>query len=524
MRETSEAAGAARPSRPSRREAAFLAGMAFFWPAVSSNRLSPTALLAAGGAGSTVSSSISSADLVGVAALLAGAAALVAAFRVRPASARRLLAPLLVGADALLAASLAGFALAGGAVAGSGAARACVAALSGAYFLLLSAGWACVAEEASGESRRLLVLMLLSLAAAVPLVWAAQSLAAAAGLAMASGEALLSLVSGPFCAALVARPGPADCAPAQAAAGSDGSSGAPAWRRAASAPATAMWAAIVVYLLLTSVLRVVSMVGMEPDEPLTKSVLSKAMLEAFALCMLAAAAKGGGALDGLGRAWAVFAVASLAVLYASIAFYQASPWLCREVVFPSRMCAYALLFLLAVGAARQARLPAAPLACLFFPGVLAVSRLVIVGTYALASRDPGAVAGLVLPVTAATALAMTACVAWALYRALSSAERPGSPAARGEGAASDAGSTVAAAADLREAACRAIAEEFSLNEREEQVLMLLSLGYSQRRVAEELGLAQNTVHSYAKGLYAKAGIHGRQDAVDLVAARMEGAG
>ena len=47
-------------------------------------------------------------------------------------------------------------------------------------------------------------------------------------------------------------------------------------------------------------------------------------------------------------------------------------------------------------------------------------------------------------------------------------------------------------------------------------MALLSEGHTQRRIAELMQVSINSVRTYAKGLYAKLGIHSRQELIDLV--------
>jgi DNA-binding CsgD family transcriptional regulator len=53
-----------------------------------------------------------------------------------------------------------------------------------------------------------------------------------------------------------------------------------------------------------------------------------------------------------------------------------------------------------------------------------------------------------------------------------------------------------------------------LTEREMEVLALLAQGKSEKRVAEELVVSLNTVKTHVKNIYAKAGVHNRDDAVE----------
>ena len=75
-------------------------------------------------------------------------------------------------------------------------------------------------------------------------------------------------------------------------------------------------------------------------------------------------------------------------------------------------------------------------------------------------------------------------------------------------------------ADVRQATMQHNAEElgkqFLLSEREIEVLSLYALGYTQKRVAEELFITQGTAHAHIKRIYAKTGLHSRQEILDYM--------
>ena len=64
--------------------------------------------------------------------------------------------------------------------------------------------------------------------------------------------------------------------------------------------------------------------------------------------------------------------------------------------------------------------------------------------------------------------------------------------------------------------CGQIAREYDLTEREVDVLKLLAKGRSKAYIAEALVISENTVRTHAKRIYAKLGIHSKQDLSDLV--------
>lgn len=75
-------------------------------------------------------------------------------------------------------------------------------------------------------------------------------------------------------------------------------------------------------------------------------------------------------------------------------------------------------------------------------------------------------------------------------------------------------------ASVRQASMQHNAEEmgkqFLLSDREIEVMALYALGYTQKRVAEELYITQGTVHAHIKRIYAKTGLHSRQEILDYL--------
>lgn len=66
--------------------------------------------------------------------------------------------------------------------------------------------------------------------------------------------------------------------------------------------------------------------------------------------------------------------------------------------------------------------------------------------------------------------------------------------------------------------CRAIGCRHGLTKRETEVLGLLARGRDVAFICEELYLARNTVKGYSKRIYAKLGVHSKQEVIDLVEA------
>ncbi|WP_172135630.1 helix-turn-helix transcriptional regulator [Adlercreutzia sp. ZJ473] len=77
-------------------------------------------------------------------------------------------------------------------------------------------------------------------------------------------------------------------------------------------------------------------------------------------------------------------------------------------------------------------------------------------------------------------------------------------------------------ADPLAAACAQLAEEMGLTTREAEAMELLGRGRTVGYVAEELGISYNTVKGYVKNVYAKCGVHSRQDLISAIEKRWGG--
>lgn len=69
--------------------------------------------------------------------------------------------------------------------------------------------------------------------------------------------------------------------------------------------------------------------------------------------------------------------------------------------------------------------------------------------------------------------------------------------------------------DRFEEACRAIVAEAGLSKREAELLPLALRGRTSERMAAELFISKNTVDTHMRRIYAKCGVHSRQELIDL---------
>lgn len=73
--------------------------------------------------------------------------------------------------------------------------------------------------------------------------------------------------------------------------------------------------------------------------------------------------------------------------------------------------------------------------------------------------------------------------------------------------------------DALDIACNRLAEEFRLSAREAEVCIYLAHGRSQSYIRDALFLSKNTVATHTRRLYAKLGVHSKQELIDLVESR-----
>lgn len=70
--------------------------------------------------------------------------------------------------------------------------------------------------------------------------------------------------------------------------------------------------------------------------------------------------------------------------------------------------------------------------------------------------------------------------------------------------------------DDTEAVCDAIARAFALAPRQRDVLVHLAAGRTVARISQALTMSENTVASYVKQIYARLGVHSKQELIDFV--------
>ncbi len=70
--------------------------------------------------------------------------------------------------------------------------------------------------------------------------------------------------------------------------------------------------------------------------------------------------------------------------------------------------------------------------------------------------------------------------------------------------------------------CAALARQFGLTEREGDVLVLIAEGRSSARIQDDLSIAAGTVNYHTRNIYAKLGVHSRQEIIDMALGLADG--
>ena len=80
-------------------------------------------------------------------------------------------------------------------------------------------------------------------------------------------------------------------------------------------------------------------------------------------------------------------------------------------------------------------------------------------------------------------------------------------------------SEIVTSTDSLEDACEAIAREYGLSDREGEILPFALRGRTSERISQELHISKSTVDTHLRRIYAKAGVHSRQELIDLSEAK-----
>lgn len=144
----------------------------------------------------------------------------------------------------------------------------------------------------------------------------------------------------------------------------------------------------------------------------------------------------------------------------------------------------------------------------FFAGIVYASSLVgsVVGLFVGSGRGVGLAELSVVALVAVYALSVAMV---APHRGKAGRGRAGSGEERSASSGGD-------ASDAVSVGCAVAVERYGLSRREAEVLDLLARGRDVPYVAEELVISKNTVRTHTKSIFAKTGVHSRQELIDLV--------
>ena len=200
--------------------------------------------------------------------------------------------------------------------------------------------------------------------------------------------------------------------------------------------------------------------------------------------------------------WILFGFACLAILYFVVIGRQYFPAICSVIVLHSRLITVFLMWAAAERYVRiSSRSPLTLAAIFLIPQTIVRS----VSSAPWAIWDTSWSSTLLEASLIATAFLMTVGVFWwvRLRTAEQAATTPSQEQAMDQAPINNAQTT------------------YGLTDRERDVLGLLARGYTQKSIADELGLALNSVRTYAKTLYLKLGVHSRQEVIELMNQKMD---
>lgn len=195
--------------------------------------------------------------------------------------------------------------------------------------------------------------------------------------------------------------------------------------------------------------------------------------------------------------WVLFGFACLAILYFVVIGRQYFPTVCSVIVLHSRLIA---VFLMWAAAERYVRVSSK--SPLMLAAIFLIPQTIVRGV----SSAPWTVwdtpwsSTLLEASLIATAFLMTVGVFW-WVRLRTSEQAATAPTQKHE---------------MGRAVLNNAQAAYGLTDRERDVLELLARGYTQKSIADELGLSLNSVRTYAKTLYLKLGVHSRQEVIELM--------
>ena len=198
-----------------------------------------------------------------------------------------------------------------------------------------------------------------------------------------------------------------------------------------------------------------------------------------------------------------FVLLCVVSLYIAVLFSATMPYVCNELLLPTRPLALLLIWSLGLSLVMRGCSAGLVMGAVVVPS-LAASRTVIFATW-LAWRG-GEVPAYLNVLLLGMAFLLTVCLV--AYFAL--ANQTGTMS--GDKGRSDDGRDD----DFDRAPYAEVQKRFGLSDRETQVLELLVEGNTRKKIADMLVLSVNSIQTYVKSLYRKMDVHSRQELIDYV--------
>ena len=212
--------------------------------------------------------------------------------------------------------------------------------------------------------------------------------------------------------------------------------------------------------------------------------------------------------------WPFFMLIIFSGLLCFIAFRHDDPVFAASFLRATRECFMLFCWIVIAESAYDQRIPALPYFAGCTLGLLSVPVAAVAGIGLLLPRDPTLQPSslAVLAVTVVTFTLVIASVAVALHQSRRSAAENGQDAKAPRPVAS------AEPAGI-EASLSALAQQFHLTQREEEVALLMAKGYTLPHIAETLCISLDTVRSHSKSIYRKLDVHKKRELINLLESR-----
>lgn len=208
--------------------------------------------------------------------------------------------------------------------------------------------------------------------------------------------------------------------------------------------------------------------------------------------------------------WPFFMIVIFSGLLCFIAFRHDDPVFAASFLRATRECFMLFCWIVIAESAYEETIPTLPYFAGCTLGLLSVPHALTAGIQLMLPRDPSLQPSTfaVFAVTAVTFTLVIAAIAVAMHQSRRHS--------RSERSSQYSSGEPPAEAITAEVSLNALAAEYHLTQREEEVAQLMVKGYTLPHIAETLCISLDTVRSHSKSIYRKLGVHKKRELIDLL--------